>query len=508
LTGEKGDELSEQVRIQVRDLTVRYGPRVALDRVSLEMAPGEFVFLTGPSGCGKSTLCRCLAGLIPQSHPTAEMAGTVRVGTMDTRDTPLAEIVRRVGLVFQNPAAQLFNLTAEDEVAFGPSNLGLAPDEVARRVADAAETLQIAHLLHRRLDALSGGEKQRVAIASLLAMGPRVLALDEPTASLDVSGSRAVMEALTHLHRQQGTTVLLAGHRTDEVSRLAGRTLLMDRGKIVRDGPTAAVLAERHLLRRLGVRRPTDMPQEDWLSLIASDGVPAAGEPIARLEGVDVRLGGQDVLQGLDLVLSAGQIAALVGDNGAGKTTLARLLAGMLRPTRGQVWTAPGNGAPPVELLFQNPVEQLFCDRVEEEVAFGPQNYRLPLREHMGPALEAAGLVHLRGRRTLGLSGGEQQRTALAALLALRPRLLILDEPTMGQDWGHMSTFMGYVQALSRQGVGVLLITHDYKLVHHYADRVLLLQGGRIVADGRPQGPPPRPPQGPEGSGKGTGNSK
>lgn len=469
-----------------------YGPRAALQDVSLALEPGEFLFLTGPSGCGKSTLCRCLGGLIPHGHPPATMQGTVLVEGQDTRTVSLHQVVQRVGLVFQNPSTQLFNLTVREEIAFGPRNLGLSSPETALRVTEAAEVLHIGHLLDRRTDTLSGGEKQRVAMAAVLAMGPRILVLDEPTASLDVPGSRAVLEALTSLHRERGTTILLAGHRTDEVSRLAGRVVLMDRGQIVRDGPAAQVLAERPLLRRLGVRRPTDAPIQDWPDLIVSDGNPA-GEPVARLEGVEVRLGGQPILQGLDLTLHAGQIAALVGDNGAGKTTLARLLAGMLRPSRGRIWIAPGEGTAPVGLLFQNPVEQLFCDTVGEEVAFGVENYGLPAAGRVDAALEATGLLPLRGRPTLSLSGGEQQRTALAALLALRPRLLILDEPTMGQDWGHMSAFMECVRALARQGMGVLLITHDYKLVHHYADRVVLLRGGRIQADGRPQGPPPRP---------------
>ncbi|MBC7225059.1 MAG: ATP-binding cassette domain-containing protein, partial [Anaerolineae bacterium] len=465
--------MSQPYAIWVDGLSVRYGRQAALRDLSLAWKPGEFLFLTGPSGCGKSTLCRCLGGLIPQRHPSAHMTGTVLVDGLDTRTVPLPAVVRRVGLVFQNPATQLFQITVREEVAFGPRNLGLAPREVARRVAEAADALGIGHLLDRRLDTLSGGEKQRVAIAAILAMGPRTLVLDEPTASLDVPGARAVLEALASLHRR-GTTVVLAGHRTDEVSRLAGRTVLLERGRVVRDGPSAQVLAERPVLRRLGVRRPTDAPPQDWPELIVPDGSPS-GEAVARLEGVEVRLGGRPVLQDLDLTLHAGQVTALVGDNGSGKTTLARVLAGMLRPSRGRIWVAPARGTVPVGLLFQNPLEQLFCDTVGEEVAFGVENYRLPAPERVSAALAATGLDALRDRPTLCLSGGEQQRTALAALLALQPRLLILDEPTMGQDWGHMSRFMACVRALVREGMAVLLITHDYKLVHHYAERVLLL---------------------------------
>jgi len=187
----------------------------------------------------------------------------------------------------------------------------------------------------------------------------------------------------------------------------------------------------------------------------------------------------------LDLSIQQGELVVLVGDNGAGKTTLARLLAGLVKPRQGKVQVRGQVG-----LLFQNPLEQLFCETVEEEVAFGPRNYGLLTPALLEDTLAVADLGSLRQRRTHALSGGEQQRTALASVLALRPDLLILDEPTMGQDWGHLSAFMEHVGRLNGRGMAILLITHDYGLVHRYAQRVLLLRDGRIAAEGSPQAPP------------------
>ncbi len=479
--------------IEVKDLTVRYGPVTALDGISLCVERGEFVLISGPSGCGKSTLARALAGLL-SGVENVRVTGTVRVAGLDVLECPAAQVARHVGMVFQNPGTQLFSLTVEEEVAFGPRNLGLPEGEVQRRVEAALDALGLTRLRERPTGELSGGEAQRLAIAAVLAMGPEVLILDEPTSSLDVDGTRQVVAALDGL-RKRGITILLIEHKLGDVARLAGRTLLMESGRIVADGPSDEVLSDRALLRRLGMRRPASEPVTDWERLLRENGLTPRDEtPLLSLRGVVAGYGKREVLHGVDLDIWPGEWMALIGENGAGKTTLALVAAGLLRPRRGSVLRRDEHGilkpmrvkkpGLDVGLLLQNPLDQLFCAIVDEEVAFGPMNYdRFDQFEH-DKLLARCGLERLRRRPVHALSAGQQQRTTLAAVLALCPELVILDEPTMGQDWGHLERLMEFLLELNRGGTAVLLITHDYKLVHHYARRVALMRAGRIVADG------------------------
>ncbi len=472
--------------IEIEHLGVCFGAYQALEDISLCIRPGEFVLITGPSGCGKSTLARCLNGLIPHTL-VATLTGRVVVEGRETIATPVAELATRVGLVFQNPSTQLFNLTVAEEVAFGPRNLGLDEAEVERRVRQALEVVGMAELRGRSIRALSRGERQCLAIAAVLAMGPRILVLDEPTSSLDVTSTLKVMEALARLSAE-GTTIIVIEHRLGQVAQLARRAILMDEGKVVADGTATSVFSDHALLRRLGLRRPAPERQEDWAALLRPNSL-HSGVPIVEMEKIEAGYGSQKVLRGLNLSLYPGEFAALVGDNGAGKSTLALVLAGLLKPKRGTVRIGSRGKttvARQVGLLFQNPVHQLFCDTVEEEVAFGPRNYGCLNPDGLQEIFSAMGLSELRWRRVAALSCGQQQRTALAAALSVQPEVVILDEPTLGQDWRRLSAFMDLLVQLNQSGTTILLITHDYKLVHRYAHRVLLMRDGQIAADGVP----------------------
>ena len=472
--------------IHIDHLTARYGSRLVLNNVSLDVEQGEFVLISGPSGSGKSTLALCLAGLIPQAVP-ANLSGRVTVAGLDTQTHPLPALARQVGVVFQNPATQLFNTTVEEEIAFAPRNLSLPGEEIEARVRQSLAATGIEHLRQRSVRALSGGEQQRVAIAAVLALRPSVLVLDEPTANLDWHGVEQVTSTLARLQREHGLTVILIEHRLAAVAPLATRVVLMDAGRIVADGPPAAVLTDKMRLKALGLRYP-------WLDVSRRvepadlERLPADGDPLVALRRVTAGYGRRQVFSELNLALYPGQFVALVGDNGVGKSTVARLLAGILRPQRGRVKWHPAlrrlSAGRRVGLLFQNPLHQLVCDRVEDEVTLGPANYGLALVDNLSPLLAAADLTPLRHRRPQTLSAGQQQRTALAATLALRPRLLILDEPTMGQDWAHLSRLMDYLTHLHDNGQSILLITHDDRLVCRYARRIVRLAGGQVVADG------------------------
>jgi energy-coupling factor transporter ATP-binding protein EcfA2 len=355
-------------------------------------------------------------------------------------------------------------------------------------VAWALEATGLAALRQRKPAELSGGQKQCLAIAAVLAMRPQVLVLDEPTASLDVPSTRRVMDTLAALRRRHGTTIVLVEHRLAEAAHLADRLVVMDEGRMLAQGAPLELLAGRGLRMRLGLRRPAEERPTPWGHLIQANGHRAqeAG-PLLSLQAVSAGYGRRAVIHDVDLALYPGDFVALVGDNGAGKSTLGLVAAGLLKPLLGRVQF--GNGKRPrpgrdVALLFQDPAEQLFTDTVDEEVAFGPRNYgRFDRHQHLR-TLHEADLHQLCDRRPWALSVGQQQRTALAACLALRPRLLILDEPTLGQDWGHLSRLMNFLQGLTRHGTAILLISHDYKLVHHYARRAVLMEAGRIQANG------------------------
>lgn len=454
---------SHDLAISVRDLHVRYQGAHALDGVTLAIPSGSFVLIGGRSGSGKSTLARTLLGLVREDAlGAAHVSGEVAVAGRSSRLHTTAELATHAGLVFQNPTTQLFNGTVEEEVAFGPRNLGHGGEDVDRRVAYALRAVDAEHLRARSVRRLSGGEQQRVAVASALAMRPSILILDEPTANLDPRGTASVVRALARLHREWAITVVVIEHRLAPFVPYAERVIWLEHGTVVDDGEPERVL-------------------RDWQpELLFGAPQSAAGDPLVDLKHVTLGYNGRLVLRDCSLTLHKGELAALVGPNGSGKSTLARVLAGLERPWEGDVlWHGGRPTRSSVGFLQQNPLHQLICSTVGDEVSFGPAN--LKLREHrwVEELLEHTGLRELRQRPTQALSVGEQQRTALAATVSLRPQLLILDEPTIGQDRDHLRQLMSLVRAFSEQGQTVLLITHDRELVEGCASCLWELSQGR-----------------------------
>ena len=467
--------------IQLRDIRYRY-PRSGwvLNGVDCTISQGEYVFVCGASGSGKSTLSYLLNGLVPHFFG-GTLHGSVSVAEVDTRQSSISELFSQVGHVQQNPEAQLFSSTVENEIAFGIESLGLPGREINRRIRDIAETLHIEHLLHRNTVSLSGGEKRLVAIASVLSLNPVVLVVDEPYADLDWEAMSRVRRILWETH-QRGKTVIVIEQRVGTFLQDSTRCLILGRGEVVFDGPSDAAygsIIREQLLPRYRRRDRSGSPGKNPL-LVAKD--------------LSYSVAGTEILKGVTVQLRRGENVAIVGRNGSGKTTLIKHFNGILRPTGGRVTfqgegisgKTPAETAARVGLSFQNPNNQFFKNTVRDEILVGP---RL-LKKQPGPWLEEIyDLFDLRGlldRPPYRLSEGEKKRVALASILSMSPRLLVLDEPTAGQDGHFREALATLLNQLKDFGLTTIIVTHDTDFALATTDRWIVLHSGTVVADGPP----------------------
>lgn len=480
--------------------------RGAVTDVNLRVPPSAFLLLTGGSGSGKSTLVRMGNGLIPHFHPGA-FCGTVRVDGTDTRECPVRELTAKVGVVFQNQEAQLFNATVAGELAFGPRSQGLTRAEITARVQWAAERTGIAHLLSRSTQHLSGGEAARVAIASVLTMRPPILMLDEPSAALDPLAVAALWELLGDLNRG-GTGIVIAEHRVESAWEQGCSMAVMRDGRLVFHGMLADALrvpletrdfALPHVVRlfvEAGLpERPTHVAEA--ATIIRSrclrlqprrEDTPAPGDLLMHADGLTYERDRGVILDGVEVRLHRGEAVALVGANGAGKTTLLRLLAGLVSPRRGRVIGSNGQPYPRgrLGLLLQNADHALFCPTVRQEVEYSARLLGRYDPDWLHELHVRFALESLLDRPPLSLSDGEKRRVALAAILGHRPDVVLLDEPTAGQDTLRREALAAMIAALRRGGVAVLLATHDLAFAAAHCPRWLVLADGTMIADGPP----------------------
>lgn len=514
----------EVLRLERLSFTYPDASTPALREVSLTLRQGEMVVIMGASGAGKSTLVKCLNRVIP-AFQTGQLTGEVYLFGKRLTHEKVGELAGTVGMVFQDFEAQLFSTTVRDEVVFGMEQLGVDPAVMQRRLADTLTHVGLSGCEGRDPTTLSGGQKQRLAIAALLALQPRILVLDEPTTDLDPQGRQEIFALLAQM-RADGHTLVLVEHEIS-AALLADRVLLLAAGEIVASGPPEEILPRTMLLERYGVRpRDTDrifqslgipgyphsvaqaasLLQQQVLRLSplrTTPSVPSAGlpteqhlPPLLQVQAVTHTYGtGLPAVREVTLSIRAGEFLALLGKNGSGKTTLAKHLAGLLTPTHGQVLLR-GQAlsqvpfqqfAQEVSYVFQNPDHQLFADTVEAEVAFGPRNIGLDaaaVRARVDEALAAVGLQFLRDQDPFLLGRGERQRVAVAALLALRPRMLILDEPTTGLDYPEQRQMMELLKRLHQEGRTILIITHVPWVAAEYAERALLMADGQLLWDG------------------------
>jgi energy-coupling factor transport system ATP-binding protein len=537
--------------ISLKDVSFTYkgSKRKALNGISMSVLEGECVAVLGPTGSGKSTLACIMNGTVP-CFVEGELAGDVTVDGLHPREAGTAHMASRVGLVFGDPDTQLFGMTVEEDVAFGPANLGLSYEEIMRRVTRCINDMRLTGLEKRAPHRLSGGQKQATAIAGVYAMLPKIMVLDEPTSMLDPEGKAKVFSIVRALKEELGVTVILIEQEVDDIISLADRVFVMSAGSFALSGTPAEVFSEPEKLRKAGVRVPhvvefgqligaSSVPfsTEDVIqtietgtwSMAAPPRDPVAGQPVGAVSeaGIEPARSASDpdplpdpavgepvievkdlhfqypsdakALDGVYLTIRRGEFVAIVGQNGAGKTTLTRHLNGLLRPTSGEIRVLgrPTEGVPTTELcahvgyVFQNPDEQLFCTTVAEELGFGPANLGVApkiISARVEALLSDIGLAKYSDVWPKYLSKGERQRLALAAVVAMDPEVLIVDEPTTGLDWLESRQILDYLERLWRQqGKTIIIITHDMNIVSLYARRVVVMANGKVVGDGTPQ---------------------
>lgn len=507
----------------------------ALKDIDLSVEEGTFVGLIGPSGAGKSTLASAITGAIPH-HYRGRLFGSTLVAGLDTCEAPLTDIAKVVGSVLQDIDAQMVASVVEDELLFGLENFGIDHREIEGRIASALDAVGIADLRHREIATLSGGQKQKVAIAAILAMTPRVIVMDEPTSALDPASARDVFEVLRRAKELTGMTVILIEQTVALLAEYCDRVVVIDQARIALDGTPTDVFSHGETLRAIGVDTPRTVRISNSL---AEAGLAPSDSPALTLDGaeslvagilapglsksspiVPCTLGdrpdsrntvderpiivdvagaaysygtGQAGIEGIDLTVRAGEILAVVGQNGAGKTTFTKLLNGLIKPSAGVVRIAGlDTRTTPVSVLashaatlFQNPDRQLCRNTVVEEISFGLELQGAPADAARERARHVAATFGLpENASPFNLSRGQRQMVALASVVALEPELIILDEPTSGLDYRECMTVMETVRQRALDGAAVVMVCHDMEVVSDFADTLAVMTEGRLIEVG------------------------
>jgi len=525
--------MTEDTIIDVKNLSFWYmdSSRPALNNVNLKINAGETTLILGPSGCGKSTLALCLNGIIPH-RIQGRMEGEVIVDGMNTKERPLHELTQKVGIVFQDPETQFCTLYVEDEVAFGPENLCFPREEIDKRVSESLKKVHLLKYRKTRLDRLSGGEKQRVALASMLAMNPKIMIFDEPTSNLDPASTVEVFSMIREMSEDPEKTIILIEHKVDEIIDIVDKMIVMNsEGKVVDIGPPRKIIGKiLERVEELGIW----LPQISKLAAMIShrfEGVRRGKIPLTIEEGIEFLetldvihklrgkkrreerriLDGEEAisvkdlsftypdgttaLKGISLKVAKGDFLALVGGNGSGKTTLALCMIGAFRIPKGKVFL---NGrditsmtryeiAKEVGYVFQYPEHQFVENKVYDEVAFSLRVRRVgeeEVQERVMNILRMFSLERYIEANPFSLSQGEKRRLSVATMLVVEPDILILDEPTFGQDERNSRYIMQLLRKLNEQGKTIIMITHDMKLVAKYAKSVAVMLDGKIIYEG------------------------
>ena len=512
--------------ISFRNFSFQYRAqkRPTLTDINLEIYPGERVLIAGPSGSGKSTLAGCINGLNPFSNP-GECTGTLTVDGVDAPHSSLFELSAHVGTVLQDPDGQFIGLTVGEDIAFALENSCTPQDEMHAITRHAAELVGIENHLGYAPHELSGGQKQRVSLAGVMVDQVKILLFDEPLANLDPATGKQAIELIDEIQKKTDTTVLIIEHRLEDVLwRNVDRIVLVNGGTILADLRPDELLSGS-LLAENGIREPlyitalryagvditpdkhpahvdslvlddTDTQKlRDWFTARPRPAAQPEREPLLEVKGLSFGYQkGQQTLRDVSFSIGKGEMVSIVGRNGAGKSTLSKLICGFETPDAGEIFL---NGKPLAEenirrraqhigYVMQNPNQMISKTMIYEEVALGLQRSGLTeeqIREKVEATLKVCGLYPFRNWPISALSFGQKKRVTIASVLALDPELILLDEPTAGQDFRHYTDIMEFLRGLNARGVTVVMITHDMHLMLEYTRRALVFCDGRLIAD-------------------------
>lgn len=508
--------------IEFIDVSFRYAGagKDALRNINLKISPGEIVLITGPAGSGKTTLSSCINGLVPHYHE-GELSGQVLVRGHDTKRSRIGGLASLVGMVFQDPESQLVTSSVVDEVAFGPENLGVPRDEINERVAEALNATRLSGYEEREPHFLSGGEQQACAIAAIYSMHSEIYVMDEPLSNLDPSGRIQVLQVLVDVAKRRKKTLLIVEHALDEVLPLVDRVIILEHGRILRDnkledamkaGDIPNVFTRPAIVRladTFGLDHMTFSAEEFYKDLNARKPLPVIdiaeqpdprGKPSTKpiIELKDVHFNYPDkspALKGINLTVYEGELLAILGRNGSGKTTMARHIIGLLQPQQGSVKVLGKDvSQTPTHVLtqeigfcFQNPNHQIVSFNVRDEMTFGLKAHNIDpaeFDERIHRALELVNLLDVIDSDIFSLGKGQRQRLALASVLTLNPKILIIDEPTTGQDPQMTREIFEILKNLNRLGTTIVIITHRIEHAATYAQRAIVMNRGEIAFDG------------------------
>jgi energy-coupling factor transport system ATP-binding protein len=492
---------SSSPALLIDNISFRYQRReeFALHNLSFQVMPGEILLIAGASGCGKTTLMRCINGLIPRSYH-GELTGNIHIFGKSVSKMSMPELSQQVGTILQDPERQIVGSYVLNEVAFGLENLGLPRDEILQRADETLNFLGISHLKDRETFLTSGGEKQKVALGGVLSMRPRLLLLDEPLASLDPMSSHEALQFFRWL-ADTGIAIMIVEHRVEDVLAIhPDHVLYLENGEQLYYGDVKGLVQVVNY-HHIKLPAPTilERAKKEPAPIFEPLLKPAhERDPLISFEDVNFHysINLPDVLHAINFKVYPGDIIAILGHNGAGKTTLVKHALGLLKPTQGKVLLegketskiTVAQAAKTVGYVFQSPTQMLFAPTVAEELEFGPRNLRYDsdvIKQNVDWAIHTVHLEDEMKTPPLALSFGQQKRISLAAVLSMRSRILMMDEPTAGQDYWNYLAFMDAI--LQMPGFdSILFITHDVDLAVIYANRIILIYDGSIVDDGPP----------------------